>query len=160
MNKLSLSLLAVFFASTSLAFAQSFGNQATSTSAQTPLNSGVSYDQCMEQANGNSIQMTSCIVNESDRILKLLEAKYDKMANDEQFKGWNNGAGMFNGNFKELFSSWLQYRDKYCSLYGYSTSPDAEPGTIAQLSGAECILELTKRQYKDMDVITQNMNNF
>ena len=111
----------------------------------------------MNAADGNNIKMTTCILNEANRILKLLEEKYDQMANSEQFKNWNQGAGMFNGNFKELYSSWLQYRDKYCSLYGYSMSPDVEPGNISQLTGAECVLELTKRQNRDMDVILQNI---
>ena len=120
----------------------------------------MSYEQCLQLAEGNNIKMTSCTVAESNRILKILENKYDKMANDAQFKNWNQGAGMFNGNFKDLYSAWLQYRDKYCSLYGYSMSPYEEPGNIAQLSGAECILELTKRQNKDMDVIMKNITDY
>lgn len=131
-----------------------FSNPAT---AQTLMNANSSYEQCMNAADGNNIKMTTCILNEANRILKLLEEKYDQMANSEQFKNWNQGAGMFNGNFKELYSSWLQYRDKYCSLYGYSMSPDVEPGNISQLTGAECVLELTKRQNRDMDVILQNI---
>lgn len=133
---------------------------ATSAQAQTLTNTGASYEQCLDAAAGNNIKMTTCTVNEANRILKILEEKYEKMANSEQFKSWNQGAGMFNGNFKELYSSWLQYRDKYCSLYGYSMSPDVEQGNIVQLTGAECILELTKRQNKDMDVILQNISKY
>lgn len=133
---------------------------ATSAQAQTLTNTGASYEQCLDAADGNNIKMTTCTVNEANRILKILEEKYEKMANSEQFKSWNQGAGMFNGNFKELYSSWLQYRDKYCSLYGYSMSPDVEQGNIVQLTGAECILELTKRQNKDMDVILQNISKY
>lgn len=129
-------------------------------SAQSLTNSAASYEQCLDAAAGNNIKMTTCTVNEANRILKILEGKYEKMANSEQFKSWNQGAGMFNGNFKELYSSWLQYRDKYCSLYGYSMSPDVEQGNIVQLTGAECILELTKRQNKDMDVILQNISKY
>ena len=131
-----------------------------SASAQSFANTTSSYDQCLEAAAGDNIKMTTCTVNESARILKILEEKYDQMANSAEFKNWNQGAGMFSGNFKQLYNNWLQYRDKYCSLYGYSMSPDAEPGNIAQLTGAECILELTKRQNKDMDVILQNMANY
>lgn len=120
-------------------------------------NNASSYDRCMEIADGDNIKMTNCIVEESDRMLKILEKKYQQMANSKQYQNWHQGAGMFSGNFKELFSSWLEYRDKYCSLYGYSVSPDVEQGNIAQLTGAECVLELTKRQNKDMDVILQNM---
>ncbi len=128
--------------------------------AQSLTNSTATYQQCLDAAAGDNIKMTSCTVVESDRILKILEGKYEQMANSEQFKKWNQGAGMFNGNFKDLYSSWLAYRDKYCSLYGYSMSPYEEPGNIAQLTGAECILELTKRQNKDMDVILQNITKY
>lgn len=131
-----------------------------SAKAQTLANTSSPYEQCLEIAAGNNIKMTTCTVNEANRILKILEGKYEQMANSAQYKSWNQGAGMFNGNFKDLYSAWLQYRDKYCSLYGFSTSPDENPGDIAQLSGAECILELTKRQNKDMDVILQNMSRF
>lgn len=130
-----------------------------SAQAQSFMGTNMSYDQCLDAADGDNIKMTTCTVNEANRILKILENKYEQMANSEQFKNWNQGAGMFSGNFKELYNSWLQYRDKYCSLYGYSASPDEYQGTIAQLSGAECVLELTKRQNKDMDVILKNMSN-
>lgn len=138
----------------------SFSLFAAPSFAQSLNNTNMSYEQCLQLAEGNNIKMTSCTVAESNRILKILENKYDKMANDAQFKNWNQGAGMFNGNFKDLYSAWLQYRDKYCSLYGYSMSPYEEPGNIAQLSGAECILELTKRQNKDMDVIMKNITDY
>lgn len=132
----------------------------TSAQAQSLANTNASYDQCLEAAEGNNIKMTTCTVNETARIVKILEGKYEQMANSEQFKDWNRGAGMFNGNFKDLYSAWLQYRDKYCSLYGYSMSSDADVGNIAQLTGAECILELTKRQNRDMDVILQNISKY
>lgn len=130
------------------------------THAQSLANSAASYEKCLENAAGNNIKMTTCTVNETTRIVKILEGKYEQMANSEQFKDWNRGAGMFNGNFKDLYSAWLQYRDKYCSLYGYSMSADMDVGNIAQLTGAECILELTKRQNKDMDVILQNVSKY
>ena len=131
-----------------------------SAHAQSLVNSAASYEQCLDDAAGNNIKMTTCTVNETARIVKILEGKYEQMANSEQFKNWNRGAGMFNGNFKDLYSAWLQYRDKYCSLYGYSMSADVDVGNIAQLAGAECILELTKRQNKDMDVILQNISKY
>lgn len=133
---------------------------AFSAQAQSLANATSSYEQCLNAADGNNIKMTTCTVNEADRILKILQGKYEQMANSEQFKTWNQGAGMFNGNFKDLYSAWLQYRDKYCSLYGYSMSADDAVGNIAQLTGAECVLELTKRQNKDMDVILQNISNY
>ncbi len=144
LKKLSLALLCSGVLAVNSASAQSFGD-ATMT-----------YDSCLEKADGSDQKMTSCTLIEANRILKIVESKYDSLANNQTFKNWNRGAGMYSGNFKDLYNKWLQYRDRYCSLYGYSLSPDAESGSISELSGAECVLELTKRQNKDMDVIIKN----
>lgn len=112
-----------------------------------------SYDDCINNANGD-LAMKDCVLNETSRIMTILEGKYEQLANSEYFKGWNAGAGMFNGNFKKLLEEWKNYRDDYCSLYSYSTLQGE--GTLGQLNAAECVLELTKRQNKDMDVILNN----
>lgn len=144
LKKLSLALLCSGILAINTASAQTFGD------------GSMTYDSCLEKADGSNQRMTSCTLIEANRILKIVESKYETLANNQLFKNWNQGAGMFSGNFKDLYNKWLQYRDKYCSLYGYSLSPDAESGSISELSGAECVLELTKRQNKDMDVIIKN----
>ncbi len=120
----------------------------------------VSYERCLDLAQGDNIKMTSCTISEANRILKIVEEKYNQLANNPELNNWNNGTGMFNGNFKNLYNEWLAYRDRYCSLYGTSMSPDAAQGNIADLNGAECVLELTKRQNKDMEVIAKNLQDF
>lgn len=145
LKKLSLALLCSCVMAVNSASAQSFGD------------GSMSYDSCLEKADGSDQKMTSCTLIEANRILKIIEGKYESLANSPVFKTWNAGAGMFSGNFKDLYNTWLQYRDKYCSLYGYSLSPDSNSGTLGELSGAECVLELTKRQNKDMDVVIKNM---
>lgn len=112
-----------------------------------------SYDECINNANGD-IALKECVLNETARIMTIVEGKYEQMANSEYFKSWNGGAGMFNGNFKQLLDTWKSYRDDYCSLYSYSNMQGE--GTLGQLNAAECVLELTKRQNKDMDVILNN----
>ena len=120
----------------------------------------VSYERCLDLAQGNNFKMTDCTLLEANRILKIVEEKYEQLSNNPELKNWNNGTGMFNGNFKNLYNEWVAYRDRYCSLYGTSMSPDTAQGNIADLNGAECLLELTKRQNKDMDVIAKNLEDF
>lgn len=111
------------------------------------------YDECINNANGD-LALKDCVLNETSRIMAIVEGKYEQLANSEYFKGWNAGAGMFNGNFKQLLDEWNSYRDDYCSLYSYSTFQGE--GTLGQLNAAECVLELTKRQNKDITVILNN----
>lgn len=117
------------------------------------MSSGGSYDSCIAASNGSDIKMIDCTNQETERYVKAIESKYETLASNEYFKAWNQGSGMFSGNFKTLFTQWSQYREKYCSLYGYSISTG---GTLRDLSMAECQLELAKRQNKDLEVILNN----
>ncbi len=117
------------------------------------------YDSCIDQSEGNSIKIKACITQETQRIMNMVEQKYEQLASNKDFDAWNQGTFMYSGNFKNLLDEWLAYRDRYCSLYGYSSSPNTNEGIVEQLSAVECVLELTKRQNKDMDVILKNYNS-
>lgn len=125
---------------------------AVNAEAQTLASSG-GYDACIAAAGGSDKKMQACTDQETDVLMKVVEKKYETLANAGYFKNWNQGAGMFSGNFRTLLYQWQQYRNKYCSLYGFAISPN---GTLGELSSSECLLELTKRQNKDLDVIIQN----
>lgn len=144
LKKISLALLCSGLLTAANVYAQSLGD------------STMSYDACLDKADGSDLEMTNCTLIEANRILKSVQEKYDTLANNKDFAAWNSGAGMYNGNFKKLYEQWLQYRESYCSLYGYSISPFPNQGTLGRLSAAECVLELTKRQNKDMDVVIKN----
>lgn len=117
------------------------------------------YDSCIDQSEGNSIKIKACVTQETQRIMNMVEQKYEQLASNKDFDAWNQGTFMYSGNFKNLLDEWLAYRDRYCSLYGYSSSPNTNEGIVEQLSAVECVLELTKRQNKDMDVILKNYNS-
>lgn len=123
------------------------------------LSQASAYDSCIEQSEGNSIKIKACITQETQRIMEMVEQKYEQLASNKDFDAWNQGTFMYSGNFKNLLDEWLAYRDRYCSLYGYSASPSTNEGIVEQLSAVECVLELTKRQNKDMDVILKNYNS-
>lgn len=126
---------------------------AANAQAQTMSLPGSNYDACIEEAAGSDKKMQACTDKETDLLMKTVENKYETLANAGYFKNWNQGSGMFSGNFRTLLYQWQQYRNKYCSLYGYAISSN---GTLGELSSSECMLELTKRQNKDLDVIIQN----
>lgn len=144
LKKLSLAL----FCSCLLSFA---------ANAQTMSDDGDSstYKDCIDKSGGGDQKLTTCTLTEAARILKLVEKKYESMANDTYFQDWNKGAGFYNGNMKKLYGQWVDYRDQYCSLYGFSFTKGE--GSLGELSGSECVLELTKRQNKDLNVIMQNI---
>lgn len=144
LKKISLALLCSGLLTATHAQAQVFGDNT------------MSYDTCLDKADGSDQKMASCTIIEANKILKSVQEKYETLANNQAFANWNAGSGMYSGNFKKLYNEWLQYRDSYCSLYGYSISPSPNQGAIGELSGAECVLELTKRQNKDMDVVIKN----
>ncbi len=112
-----------------------------------------SYDECINNASGD-LALKECVLNEAERIMTIIDGKYERLASSDYFKKWNAGSGMFNGNFKKLLDEWKAYRNDYCSLYSYSLTQG--DGTLGQLNAAECVLELTKRQNKNMDVILNN----
>ena len=111
------------------------------------------YTDCVDKASNDEV-IIACMLNGAEDIYKVIERKYEELANLDYFKGWNQGAGMFNGNFKNLLEEWTKYRDDYCSLYGYSSTQGE--GTLVRMENAECVLELTKRQNKDITVILNN----
>lgn len=123
------------------------------------LSQASTYDSCIDQSEGNSIKIKDCVTEETQRIMAMIEQKYQQLASNKDFDYWNQGTLMYSGNFRNLLDEWVAYRDRYCSLYGYSTSPGTEEGIVSQLSSVECVLELTKRQNKDMDVILKNYNS-
>ena len=111
----------------------------------------VTYNNCVDLADGSIMKLTECTVQETRRIYKLVQEKYKELAAISYFSRWNAGSGSVNSNMQKLLTDWVNYRDLYCSLYGYAYSQGE--GTITPLNEAECSLELTKRHNKDMDAV-------
>lgn len=112
------------------------------------------YNKCIENSGGGDQALTTCTLAEAERILKSVQQKYNSLASNAYFKGWTKENSTVAANFKSLYNDWLSYRNQYCSLYGFSFTQGE--GSLGELSGAECVLEMTKRENKDMDAVIQN----
>lgn len=129
-------------------------NTASAQSLDTGVGDEDAYNKCIEASNGGDQALTTCTLTEAERILKIVQKKYNSLASDPYFKDWNSDIAAIGVNFKSLYDNWLAYRNQYCSLYGFSLTQGE--GSLGELSGAECVLEMTKRENKDMDAVIQN----
>ena len=69
------------------------------------------YGQCI-QKNKNDI----CIDEELKRSTQSIKDYYKTFANDDMVGLWNNGDGLKSGNYRDMFDSWIAYRNRICSL--------------------------------------------
>lgn len=59
---------------------------------------------------------SGCIEAELLRTTKDIKNLYKTMSEDEYLGKWNNGPDLKNGNFRDLYDSWIAYRNRLCSL--------------------------------------------
>lgn len=69
------------------------------------------YDKCIEEG-----KKAQCIKEELQRTTKSIKNLYKTMSEDEELRKWNNGPDLKNGNFRDLYDSWIAYRNRMCSL--------------------------------------------
>lgn len=69
------------------------------------------YNDCI-QKNTNAV----CIDEELQRSTREIKDYYKTFANDEMVGKWNNGDGLKSGNYRDMFDSWIAYRNRICSL--------------------------------------------
>jgi len=112
------------------------------------------YDSCYQKA-ADDVEVGLCMKAETQRILKDIQEVYINISNHPQTKAWNNGNGLISGNLKEMYNSWLSYRDKYCSLFEV-----ASENTFGSPSydRERCLLELTLDHYQLVHAVITNAN--
>lgn len=69
------------------------------------------YSSCMEKQ-----QAEECISQELKRSTREIKNLYKTMLEDEFVGKWNNGPDLKNGNYRDMFDSWIAYRNRMCSL--------------------------------------------
>lgn len=69
------------------------------------------YENCI-QKNRNEL----CIDEELQRSTQDIKDFYKTFANDDMVGAWNNGDGLKSGNYRDMFDSWVAYRNRICSL--------------------------------------------
>ncbi len=116
------------------------------------------YTDCMKSASvkGSDFEIALCMKAEADRVLKQVQAEYTQLAADKDFEKWNNGNGMFKGNLRDMYAAWLNYRDKYCSLYAYAAERYAGS---EDYNREKCRMDLTKEQLAYITAISKVHNS-
>ena len=107
------------------------------------------YYKCINSSNGMDDGYTKCYLDEAKRDVDRIDSVYQKLSSDARFSQWNNGNGMFKGNFKDMLDTWISFRNRYCSLYAEIYSK--YDGSTSSFHQADCIMKMSKRHADDME---------
>ena len=72
------------------------------------------YKECTK--NKKTDDGVNCLKEETQRTVDGILEAYKKAFMDEMLSDWNNGPNLQNGNFRDMYDSWLAYRNRYCSI--------------------------------------------
>lgn len=121
----------------------------TQVSAKEPV-----YD-CINASDKSDDGYSKCYLAETKRLSEEIKQKYNKLAENPQLTQWNNGNGMFKGNLKDMFDSWIAFRNRFCSLSGISGNHyNGESKTFHQ---SDCLYQLSKEHNDQLDGIISNL---
>ena len=87
------------------------------------------YEQCMEGKD-----TSKCLVEELERSTKQIKNLYKTASEDEMIGKWNNGPDLKNGNYRDMYDSWIAYRNRICSLsvWAYNKSYGDQGADLTQ----------------------------
>lgn len=114
------------------------------------------YQDCLAQAPGD-LGITRCNNEETARVMRKLQSRYNSVSSNKYFSNWNDKTLSAAQNFQQLLRQWTDYRDKYCSLYGYTFSQGV--GTLTDVQKSQCSLDLTNRFAQDIEAIINIYND-
>ena len=114
------------------------------------------YQDCMSKA-VSDMAIIECNDNETTRLVRNVQTRYSALSGNKYFSGWNDQTLSSAQNFQMLMKQWLDFRDKYCSLYGYTFSQGE--GTLSRVQESQCLVDLTKRFAKDVESVIAVYNN-
>lgn len=95
------------------------------------------YEHCRKQAKKAK---NECLNAELERKTKSVKDLYNTLLHDDFVGKWNNGPDLRSGNYRDMFDSWIAYRNRLCSLAAWAYSNAKIEPKVGQ---AECILFLT-----------------
>lgn len=111
------------------------------------------YFACLNSSNNKDDGYAKCYLEEAKRDVAEIDSFYQKLSSNPKFSAWNNGNGMFKGNFKDMLDTWVSYRNRYCSLYAQTYSQ--YDGSSPSYHQADCIMKMTRRHAEDMKALWQ-----
>ncbi len=123
--------------------------------AATAAHATPEYDACYQKAaDDNAVAL--CMKAENTRLLKEVQQIYLNLSKLEDIKKWNNGNGLLSGNLKDMYNSWLAYRNRYCSLYVVASKNTFGSSSFDR---ERCLLSFTNEHLELIKTIIVNANS-
>ena len=72
------------------------------------------YENCVSTRSKNN--PVNCLKEEIDRTNEQILQKYQEAYESQMIGDWNNGPNLQNGNYRDMYDSWVAYRNRFCSL--------------------------------------------
>lgn len=102
------------------------------------------YNACRQKGQPKS----ECLSAELERTTRRVKDLYSSLLHDENVGKWNNGPNLQNGNYRDMFDSWIAYRNRMCSLSDWAYKyAKIQP----KVGVNECVLFLTKEHASFLD---------
>lgn len=114
------------------------------------------YDVCMANAQGD-FDIAKCNNEEAAREMRKIQSRVSSLMTNKYFTQWNDQTLSSSQNFQSLLKQWVDYRNKYCSLYSYTFSQGI--GTITDVQKSQCMLDLTNRFSQNIEAIVKIYND-
>ena len=97
---------------------------------------------CINNSDKSDDAYSRCWLEEAKRLTAEIKDKYEILTKNKLANEWNKGNGMFKGNLKDTFDSWVAYRNRFCSLYG--VAGNQETGETKAFHQAMCLVDQSK----------------
>lgn len=105
------------------------------------------YTACREEEHKSK---TECLSAEQDRTMAKVKDLYSTLVRDKTVGRWNNGPNLQSGNYRDMYDSWVAYRNRLCSLATWAYK-QAKIQPKVELD--ECILFLTQEHWDILDSV-------
>lgn len=77
------------------------------------------YQNCIKNKNGKDND-EECLKAEIERTTKQIKDTMASLMASPVIAKWNNGTDIKNGNYRDMFDSWVAFRNRMCSLTAYA----------------------------------------
>lgn len=110
------------------------------------------FEECDQKAMDDDA-LALCMKAETARLMKDIQQDYLRLVKYKPTKDWNKGNGLISGNLKDMYNSWIAYRNRYCSLL---TVASADMYGSTNYHRESCLLEMTTDHKTLMDNVVRN----
>lgn len=84
-----------------------------------------------------------CKSEEVNRLTTKIKDMYKNFYESKDTEKWNNGISLQQGNYRDMFDSWVAYRNRLCSLYVHAKKV---AGKEQEIKLNECIIYMNREK--------------